>query len=115
MVGVEIDGIVTDGVVANVTPPTVIENVYVLPKDHEFAIIAEPPVEFADEYVVGEVNVGKLPEIKAIETFVNPAPAHVRVIPVPNTKDVVKDDMYVVGVNALALNFEPPWGVMLKT
>ena len=65
--------------------------------------------------MVGEVNPPKLPEVKAIETFVNPAPAHVRVIPVPYANAVVKDDMYVVGVNALALNFEPPWGVMLKT
>lgn len=65
--------------------------------------------------MVGEENPPKLPEVKAIETFVNPVPAHVRVIPVPYAKDVVKDEIAVVGVNALALNFEPPWGVMLKT
>ena len=43
------DGIVTDGVVANVTPPVVIENVYVIPPVHPNAIVAEPPVEFVDE------------------------------------------------------------------
>jgi hypothetical protein len=49
MVGVEIDGIVTDGVIPDVTPFVVIENVYVIPPVHPNAIVAEPPVEFVDE------------------------------------------------------------------